>query len=224
MKFCSHYLWEKGQGILYNPVSVVLQQAEYEKRQILFACVCDSVLEGAEGVAESGYFSERLTEWFHKRYLKRFVKNKESEEALGDLHRERELILQELVRSHEKKRQESGLHFCVVLIQDNRFIMMRKGLCHIFILNRRYNTRQIKRWEQFDDKGLCQGKIQRNLGLLLSTNSFGEKLTKKDYKEALFMDKKAEDWRLQKRLAEVWQDMTGLEKTESVGAVYIRTY
>ena len=170
------------------------------------------------------YFSERLTEWFHKRYLKRFVKNKESEEALGDLHRERELILQELVRSHEKKRQESGLHFCVVLIQDNRFIMMRKGLCHIFILNRRYNTRQIKRWEQFDDKGLCQGKIQRNLGLLLSTNSFGEKLTKKDYKEALFMDKKAEDWRLQKRLAEVWQDMTGLEKTESVGAVYIRTY
>lgn len=224
MKFCSHYLWEKGQGILYNPVSVVLQQAEYEKRQILFACVCDSVLEGADGVAESGYFSERLTEWFHKRYLKRFVKNKEPEEALGDLHRERELILQELVRSHEKKRQESGLHFCVVLIQDNRFIMMRKGLCHIFLLNRRYNTRQIKRWEQFDDKGLCQGKIQRNLGLLLSTNSFGEKLTKKDYKEALFMDKKAEDWRLQKRLAEVWQDMTGLEKTESVGAVYIRTY
>lgn len=224
MKFCSHYLWEKGQGILYNPVSVVLQQAEYEKRQILFVCVCDSVLEGAEGVAESGYFSERLTEWFHKRYLKRFVKNKEPEEALGDLHRERELILQELVRSHEKKRQESGLHFCVVLIQDNQFIMMRKGLCHIFLLNRRYNTRQIKRWEQFDDKGLCQGKIQRNLGLLLCTNFFGEKLPKKDYKEALFMDKKAEDWRLQKRLAEVWQDMTGLEKTESAGAVYIRTY
>lgn len=224
MKLCSHYLWEKGQGMLYNPVSVVLQQAEYEKRQVLFACVCDSVLEGQEGVAESGYFSERLTEWFHKRYLKRFVKNKESAETLLDLHKEKEMVLQELVKSHEKKRQGLGLHFCVILIQDNQFVMMQKGLCHIFLLNRRYNNRQIKRWEQFDEIGECHGKIQRNLGLLLCTNGFGEKLTQKDYKEALFMDKKTEDWRLQKRLAEVWQDMRCFEKSESVGAVYIRTY
>ncbi len=223
MKMCSHYLWEKGHGMLCNPVSLVLQQAVCEKRQILFACVCDSVLEGKEGVAESGYFSERLTEWFHKRYLRRFVKNKEMEEALRDLQQERDMILRELKNAHRKKGLQMGLHFCVVLIQDTRFVMMQKGECPIFLLNKRYNTRQMKRWEKFDNEGLCEGRIQRNLGLLLCTNSFAKGLKEKDYKEVLFLDKKPEDGRLQKRLAEVWQDMETNEVMGSVGSIYIRT-
>ncbi len=223
MKFCSHYLWEKGRSLLCNPVSIVLQQAEFEKREILFACVCDSTLEGQEGVAESGYFSERLTEWFHKRYLKQFVKNKKTEAALWDLQQERDMILQELKKAHGKKGQEGGLHFCAILIQDNRFIMMQKGLCHIFVLNKRYNTPQMKRWEQFDNIGLCEGKIQRNLGLLLCTNSFANRITKKNYREVLFLDRKPEDERLQKRLTEVWKDMEMSEPMDSVGAIYIRT-
>ncbi len=221
MNFSSHYLWEKGRDMPNNPVSVVLQQAEYGKRQLLFACVCESHLEGREAVEESGYFSERLTEWFYGRYLKNYGKEKDIEAALIDLQREHNMILQELERVHRKRRMNIGLHFSVILLQDGRFAMFQRGKCKILLLNKRYNVPQIKMWEQFDESGYCQGRIQKNIGILLCTENFATVAMQETYKEVLFLDKKAEDWRLGKRLTETWQ---GIDQKESVGAVYIRTF
>lgn len=224
MNFSSHYLWEKGLGMECNTASVVLQQAEYKKRQILFACVCTSDLDGHDGVEESGYFSERMTEWFYKRYLKQYGKDSDVDKAAGDILQEQELILRELDRVHKKKEREPGVHFCVLLLQGNQFVMLQKGKCKILLLNKRYNIPQIKILEQFDEKGLCRGKVQKNLGILLCTESFAETVVRENYRDALFVEKKAEDSKLGKRLKEVWQGMEPESREEATGAVYIRTY
>lgn len=223
MNFNSHYLWEKRCGMVCTPISVVLQHVEFERRQILFACVCESTLEGQEGVAESGYFTERLTEWFHKRYLKIFAKNKDTKAGFSDLQQEHHLILQELEKEHKRKGKTTDLHFCMILIQNTRFVMLQRGDCNILLLNKRYNTSQIKLWNWFDAGGACQGRIQKNLGLLLCTGGYAQAAMNPVCKEALFMDRKPEDWRLKKRLFEVWQEMERYQNPQSAGAVYIRT-
>lgn len=224
MNFSSHYLWEKGLGMECNTASVVLQQVEYEKRQILFACVCTSDLDGHDGVEESGYFSERMTEWFYKRYLKQYGKVSDVDKAAGDMLQEQDMILKELRRVHKKKERKLGANYCVILLQGSQFVMLQRGKCKILLINKRYNIPQIKIWEQFDEKGLCIGKVQKNLGILLCSERFAATVVQENYRDALLMEKKTEDSRLGKRLKEVWQGMETESREEATGAVYIRTY
>ena len=67
MKYYSHYLWESAGR--ENPVSLVLQQVKLKKGRCLLACICDGSRSKADGSLISGYFTERLVEWFHHQCL-----------------------------------------------------------------------------------------------------------------------------------------------------------
>ncbi len=223
MNFHSHYLWEKGQSTQKSNVSLVLQHVQLRKGQVLFACVCEGEPDGEEGMIQSGYFTERMVEWFHQRYLKLYSQKKSFTQAIEDLQKEKTIVLRELESNGKKKGILGRVHFCMTLVRDEQIGLLQSGSCKIFLNNRKYNIPQIKEWGAFDETGLCYGELQKNVGLILCTENFAEKVQGTGMEHALFLDKRMDDLRIEKRLQELWQEMNGHDEGEAVGVIYLKT-
>ncbi len=221
MNFNSHYLWERGSRVQRNGVSLVLQHVQIRKKQVLLACVCES--DPREEELYSGYFTERMVEWFHQRYLKLFFGEKALVGAIEDLQKEKELILREINSNGRKKGFVEKLHFCMILIKDEQFALLKSGNCKVYLLNKRFNRQQIKEWTVFDENDLCSGELQKNIGLILGTESFWKGVVKTGREEVLFLDRRADDLRIEKRLNELWQELKEHGEEQSAGVVYIKT-
>lgn len=240
MKFCSTYLWEKGSGQEYHPVSLVLQQAEVRKQSVLLACVCRGVVEEVcevLAVEVSGYFTEALVEWFHRECLELVEQKRRSVEPERSLQKELETIYQELLLYGRKKGVTFSMDCVGVLLVEQRFWMFSMGKGRIFLLNRRYNRKHMrcimgnamsngKKDSFFVEKGI----LQRKIGLLLCVDELEGQLDKNAVAEALLVEGRMEGERIQRRLKEVWNmkkecvENGKAASSADVGVVYFMTY
>ena len=222
MSMNSQCLWAKGGSVGINPVSVVLQQVSCQKKEALLACVCEGVGEEKEAATQSGYFTERLVEWFHKRYLKKLLKKGREGEITRDLEEELEKTTQELKR-YAQKSGVTQIQYKGILIQNNQCWIFGRGETGLFLFNRRFNKAYVKPIVLSEEKTVWEGRIQKNVGLLLCKASFCQVFDTEEVKEVLFGDKKQSEERIKKQLMELWREgeIRGLQEA---GAVFVRIY
>ena len=222
MSMNSQCLWEKGGSVDINPVSVVLQQVSCQKKEALLACVCEGFGEENEAATQSGYFTEQLVEWFHKRYLKKLMEKGREGEITKDLEEELDKITQELIR-YAKRSGVSKIQYSGILIQNSQCWIFCRGETGLFLFNRRFNKAYVKPIVLSEEKRVREGRIQKNVGLLLCTASFCQVFNKEEVTGVLFGDKKQSEESIRKQLMELWREgeIRGLQ---NAGAVFIRTY
>ncbi len=152
MEYHSNFTWEKGNEE-HSSVSLVLQHAQVCKKQVLLACVCDSGNEGEYGIAESGYFTEGLVEWFHRSFLKQCERKVSDDEVERVLHGEIIRLQEEIGHFVTKKGLTEQLHYWGILLWDNRFWIFVKGACQGYLVNRRFQRKHMKRLGAVEQNG-----------------------------------------------------------------------
>lgn len=205
MNYISAHLWEKGKD---GPtgISLILQHVLVCKREVLLACVCESKNTGEEGVTESGYFSEGLTEWFHREAVK-LCERREVTELPGEMLCREIRRLEEEIRAYlQKAGKELRLHYMGVLLWESRAWFFARGECRGYLLNRRFqkkNVREILQKQSVNELYLVTGRVQKKVGLLLCTESFGAEVDKEAMAEVLIPDAEVTGERMEKRLKEL---------------------
>lgn len=225
MKYCSTYLWEKGRGQAYHPMSLILQQVEVRKQSVLFACVCRCNVEGGadanSGLAVDcgGYFTEALVEWFHRDCLNILERKWSEEDRKKYLEKELVETMAEVEKTLGKKGCGGWLEYVGMLLVEQWFVLFSKGKLYMHLINRRYNRKHIRCIAGGEDAlHMETGMLQKRLGILLCAKEFMDGWEKEDVAEVLLADGDLSEARMQKRLRELWRE------TDSVGAVYFRTY
>ena len=220
MNYISAHLWEKGKEHTTG-ISLILQHASVCKREVLLACVCESKNTGEEGVTESGYFSEGLTEWFHREGVK-LCENRKLTDTPGEKVCEEIRRLEEEIAAYlQKIKKEPQLHYMGVLLWESRAWFFHKGGCKGYLLNRRFqkkHVREILQKQETNVPHFVTGRVQKRVGLLLCTKNFGTEVNRETMAEVLMPDTEVIGERMEKRLKELCKD------TESAGAIYLRSY
>lgn len=222
MNMSSQCLWEKGGSVDINPISIVLQQVSSRKMETLLACVCEGLGEGSDAATQSGYLTERLVEWFHQKYLKKLLEQGREAEITKSLEAELERCLYELGQ-YGKKKGGMEIQYSGIVIRNNQCWIFQRGATGLLLFNRRYGKEHIRPLVLPPEANVWEGRVQKNVGILLCDEAFGEIFDREDFIEVLFQDKKYEEERMGKRLKELWREgkERGLKKS---GAVFVRTY
>ena len=225
MDYRSTYLWEKAECQEYNPVSLVLQQVTVHKQDVLLACVCESKQEGKEGVAESGYFTEALVQWFHKDMLQ-LLEKRDAEKELGkSLQKEVDRITREISQHAAKERHIEALQCKGLLLLENRFWLFSKGQTQAWLLNRRFNRKHIHLIGENSKENVVvweEGIVQKRLGLLLCTSNFFRHVEEMEVAEVLALENDWSEERVQRRLQELWRENVLRGENASVGVIFVR--
>ncbi len=207
------------------PISLVLQQACVVRKTIVLACVCEGKNTGEAGVTESGYFTEGLTEWFHREGI-RLCERKEEEKAAARLEGEILRLEKENREYAGRKGVESELHYWgIFMIEDKAWIFAR-GECKGFLLNRRFqkkNMREISLLGEVRQKSWQQVKVQKRIGILLCTGGLVNGWIPTEGVEVLMPDGEITEERMEKRLQTLWQEQVRLGRGTVAGAIYLRT-
>lgn len=222
MNMDSQCLWEKGGSVDINPISVVLQQVSSRKKESLLACVCESCGKGVEAATESGYFTERLVEWFHQKYLKNLMERRGEAEITSSLQEELERSMQELTR-YGKKKGSVEIHYCGILIRNTQCWVFQSGRTPLLLFNRRYNKAHVKNVMLPQKASVWEGRVQKNIGLLLCSEAFYKVFNHEEVLNVLFTDKRYDEERLGKRLKELWREGEARGQ-ETAGVIFVRTY
>lgn len=225
MKVLSAHLWEKKEEVSHMPISLVLQQACAGKKTIVLACVCEGKNTGETGVTESGYFTEGLTEWFHREGV-RLCERREEEKAANCLEREILRLEKENREYAMRKGQGSKLQYWGIFMVEDKAWIFECGECKGFLLNRRFqkkNMREISATLHTANKNWIQVKIQKRIGILLCTEDFLRGWMPHECVEILIPEGEITEERMEKRLQELWQEQVRLGRGTVAGAIYLRT-
>lgn len=209
MNYSSTYLWEKGKEEEKNPISLVLQQVLVRKQAVLLGCVYEGSVE------DGGYFTEALVEWFHRECLELLEKKWNEAQLERSLRKEVEHALEEI----KERKSLMG-----ILLAEQRFWMFSLGKGQAYVINRRYNRKNIRALAESGEGLIFQsGNIQKRLGLLLCTKEFWGKVKPKEVAEVLLKEGAPVEEQQQKRLNELWEAGGLKEAGESAGVVFLRT-
>ncbi len=229
MKFNSHYIWESGSVEKPNPVSVVLQQVKLKHCRCLLACVCDGSKSGDEAMCVSGYFTERLVEWFHRQCIPKLQNLCWNEGVQCLLECELSAIQAELEEYGVRKNAVIKCDISGMIIYEEIFCYFSMGENRGYLFNRRFNKKQCRdlnkcllRKEKHDQIQLVQGTLQRDVAVLIGNSSFGANILSKEMIEVLFEEKLA-DKEIKKRLKELWSADIERGQKGYAGAVFFRT-
>ena len=218
MNYISAHLWEKEKE-QPSCISLILQHAKVRKREVLLACVCESKNTGEAGVTESGYFSEGLTEWFHREGVK-LCDRKEVTDAPGErMFREIRRLEEDVLVYLRKEEKEAGLQYWGLLLWESRAWFFVRGECRGYLLNRRFhkkNIREIITKQSEKTPVFIRGSVQKKVGILLCTKGFAAETENETLAEVLMPDGAVSGERMERRLKEL------AGEGRSTGAVYIR--
>lgn len=202
MQYLSAYYWQQETCAL---TSLVLQQLVYRKGKIpvLFACICNGNTMGKG--EDSSYFTEQLANWFWSRQqsLVQEIKKDADEKKPEEIEREicykimqvdREISLYERYgkRASEAFKGQVGHvgNMIGLLCIANRFWLFGRGSMEAYLLNTRFERvhcesllgkEELKTGEIMVMSGLMEAEI----GLLLATENFNNKLSKQELAECL---------------------------------------
>ena len=226
MSFLSAYLWEKGSEESHMRISLLLQQAEVDKQNVLFACVCESENAGEAGITESGYFSEGLTEWFHREGISLLGRKEGNRGVSESLFREIDRLEGENADYLKRKGCVADLQYWGILVCEQRGWIFSRGECKGYLLNKRFQKKQIQEIISRKERGELfwqEARIHKNLGILICTKDFLGKMEEKELCEVLVPDTDISEGRMQKRLEEIWIEQKYRGNLHSAGVIYFRT-
>lgn len=223
MNYISHYIWESGSEEKENPISVVLQQVSGGKQCWLLGCVCDGRKSGFCGSMVSGYFTERLVEWFHHYCVPMRGESVQEQEIYRSLTGELSKIEQELGEYGTQKEFRTDYDVWGILMQGSRCWIFGKGTCKGYLFNRRWNKAHRKLLEEFSqgEMTVLPGEMQKEIGILLCSSGFDSHILSEEMLQVLF-EEKLTDREIGRGLRELWRENVCRGEKSGAGAVYIR--
>lgn len=111
MRYISSFYTDKGKRKGENQDSLLISQAEYQGRDIMFAAVCDGMGGLQNGEIASAAVIVRLSKWFQSCF-ERLTEQEDFEDALYDSW---ELLLQDIHKKLRKYGQDHGLRMGTTL-------------------------------------------------------------------------------------------------------------
>lgn len=215
--FAAHY---RQQG--ENSPSILLQQYQYKRMQLLFGCIC---LGSGKGGRAGGYMTERLLAWFRGLDLRKLRRDRE--DGMGVLSQRLAAVIGETDRELRDagltKEGEVGL--AGILCVEDSYILLRRGRAGICLINTGFGRTCLSRLLEGGNKGALkkgQGSLQPELSLLLATESFLCHTTETMLREGLSATEVWTEKRMEKHLAELAGE-AGRRGAEDVGAILLRT-
>lgn len=193
-----------------NHSTLLLQQFRFKNSPLCLLILCDGQSED-QGRA-GAYLSKRLLQWFRGQRLRRLAR--EPDRYIGDL----EVHLQTLLLQCQNDlitcgllKQGQLLTFSGILCSDDRFLLFNQGNQQIYLLNQSFGQSHIQdiandlsvTQEVPDSLVLRQGILQRDVGILFSTEAFCQKLAEKDIRECLYVEEIRTELQAQRRLQEL---------------------
>lgn len=202
-------------------VSLLLQQYQYRRGQIVFALLCEDLTGGGAG----SYMTERCLGWFRKLNLKKLLKNREKYTEL--LWEELARVIGETDRELQngKKTEKKDLHFASVFCAEDIYIMLRRGTSAVYAMNTALGKACLRRLEGGRNRQELygeQGRLEPDIELLLATEGFYGVLEETVIKEGLFVREIPDEKQMGKRLGELGKESERLGGVNA-GAILIRT-
>lgn len=195
-----------------NHSALLLQHYRYRKVPFCFLALCAG---GNESQGRAGaYLTGQLLRWFRGLPFRRLARD--PERSISVLERDMKSRLGRLDEELEaggltrgKNRQPVSGIFCV----DDCFLLFSRGGQKIFLLNRDMGRGSVRCLSDVTEKGtsaadlpgMRQGILQRDVGILLATDTFCRFLADSDIRECLYVDELEDESRIRRRLYELGQ-------------------
>jgi len=191
-------------------VSLLLQQYQWGKVHMIFACVCGSDERGKEGGKETeeagSYMTRQLLKWFRGLEPKKLARNLEKGIlSLAESLRERLLQIDQEWKSKYAEGEVcpdlAGI-FCL----ECNYLLFCRGQAGIYLINTAFGHGHVRRLDKRGSVGgfeIEQGVLQQDIGLLCATESFFDQVTEKMLSEGLFMGEEATEEQLEKHVREL---------------------
>lgn len=227
MKYFSHYYWESSDG--ENPISVILQQVKLRKGRCLLACICDGSKSSSQKSLVSGYFTERLVEWFHQKFIPAKQKGLQENSIFRMLTEEMKQIEEELQEYEKQKGIVAVYDILGMILCEQFFCCFGQGGCKGFLFNQRFNKKQRRNLKGImlqpeEDRRIqvVQGSLQKGIGILLCSALYDTEISEEEMVEVL-SEEHLQDKDIQKRLKELWKENQKRGECGNAGAIFFRT-
>jgi len=197
MQYLASHYWQSADE---NSPSLLLQQVYYKRKRlpVLLACVCNSHTDSDFGKS----LMRGLTDWFYETGLP-FAALK-GEKGIWGLRRKAEGYLR------KEKGIPEDLELSGILCVGSSFVMWKRGEGKIWFVNQRNQHAQIT---ELHPMLFQNGFLQRNVGLILGTGSFGQP-----------QPVNGKQWQEESQVKEYLRQMgTGMKAGEGKGAVMLVT-
>lgn len=222
MDFLTAYYAQKDAG----EVALLLQQYEWRKKQLCFACI----VEAEDGKA-SAYMTEQLLHWLREmaeRPMTGLVKRGKDVAVLAEQ-------LKKVINRTDEELQYSGLTEagqCVsvagALCLEDTFITIQRGGLRSYLLNTCFGKSYLQElsgpraWTDGESLLVEYGILQGDVGLLFATEAFCETVGEKMLKEGLCIAGMQTESQVEKHLKELGTEGERLGGS-SMAAIVVKT-
>lgn len=137
MEHLMSWYWEKGRFRENNEDSFSLQRVRVKRKEISLMIVCDGIGGLPEGETASGFVTERMTEWFYRKGIRKtqgiFWRRATAGSAADALS-----VIQEKMECCEKEEGICcGTTCTVAVIKGGRFVLLHSGDSRAYRIGRR---------------------------------------------------------------------------------------
>lgn len=183
-------LYEKGRRSR-NEDSVVLQRMETRAGEVIMALICDGMGGEDRGELASGYLAECLSVWFYDRLPQTLVRGFNKGRIQRSLQRSLFTVHEELRNFGLENSLRCGTTMTMLLIVGRRYLMFQCGDSLAYGIGRRIkalaprqgNARGVERCigiGSFKRPYMNSGRIFKNMGFLLHSDGFGNRISASD--------------------------------------------
>lgn len=229
MKYITGHVWlksknQKGNSQICNDQpglnleSILLQQIRYGKINVVLACVCDGGVLG-------GYITGRLKMWLQSKGKDLFGSRKDSEQVKKELYRELKELQEDVQNYSARTIPDATVNLSGILIADQDCYLIHGGESCCYLLNRRFErTHRRKLGEgKYQPWQVTEGRIQKNVGILLGLKPFLHGVNKDAMLQCLAAQEIEREGQIASRLTELVQESRRQGYEGECSAVYIRS-
>lgn len=201
----SAYYWKEenvyGQQ---STVSIAMEEAKRGESKISFYLLSKSIVEGEEGIRNSGIFATQMSRWFHKELLLKIDRGRKGRE----IRKKAGSLISEAAGEYGTK---YGLLYGYILFVDQHiFIKTMEGM-ESFLINKRYSKGKITLLDRE-----IKGTIQKGAGIFLTCMKEVDQQSMEKICELLVMGKNKNEKNMENRLLSLTQTFTEYE-----GGIYV---
>jgi len=210
MEYLSVCYLEQGE----NSASLLLQQYQYKKAQVLFACICMG--EEPNARRAGGYFTEQLLAWFRGLNLKKLFRHRDK--GMKNVMKGLFEVVRRVDRELEDSRitaEGEAVSFAGIFCLEDRYLILRRGIGQIVLINTAFQGAYLQflgrdaggcetgREMEVAGMGMEQGIVQPEIGLLLAMKPFYEYVTESMIKEGLAVSQVKTEEQMARHLKEL---------------------
>lgn len=216
MQYLSSYYWQQEESAR---TCLILQQLIHRKGKVpvLFSCICTDTQGGAhEG---NVYFVEQLTEWFRTKGQELLWKSrKENFTAIEKAFLQK---TDQIEREYVALKELSAIGLLCI---EDYFLLFQWGNTGAYLLNTGFNHSHCKTLVAQGNTEITvqSGKMEKNIGILLVSEDFCNKLSKQQLEECLSVKEIHTSQKCARRLEELGREAER-KGGRHMGAVFLVT-